>query len=685
MGAAGMVGGGGYGGAGIAGGKTGIRGHLSSGRALLCDGAFGTYYDTLQRGADYPVELANIKNSALVRQIHAEYIESGAGMIRTNTFGANAPNLRCGREALREIIADGLEIARSAAGSDAFVAASIGPVRHPDAEAATLEYRLIAEEFIAAGATMLLFESMDDYGAVLPALAGIRQALALASAGRNDGSGGHGRSDSGQNRANSGHGRNDGGGGQDRANSGQDYADSGHGCAGSDNGGLFIALSFCVNRYGYTDSGLSAKRIVRELSARGEIDCIGFNCGTGPLHLYKALSGIGLGGQKPSIVLPNAGYPDSAGNRYLHQNNIGYFTEWLCRIRGLGIDIIGGCCGTTPQYTKAIRDAMERAPADWAAAPRAVPAAALPADLPATAAAPAQGGRAPAPAGRVPPFFEAAAKARGKIIAAELDPPMTANYTKIMEDAIRLKNMGVDILTFADSPTGRARADSFLIASKVLGETGVAVMPHICCRDKNEIAVRAQILGAHINGIRSVLAVTGDPAPHAAHGSSRGVFSFDSVRLMGLINTMNEDLFAGDPVYFGGAINQSRRNIGAETERLKRKIGAGASWFLTQPVYGDEDIDALLSMKERTGATILCGLMPLISLKNAMFVVNELPGIRVPDGVISQYSEGMGRAEGEETGIRIARGIAARTSSLLDGYYFVLPFNRTHLVSRILA
>jgi homocysteine S-methyltransferase len=279
-----------------------------------------------------------------------------------------------------------------------------------------------------------------------------------------------------------------------------------------------------------------------------------------------------------------------------------------------------------------------------------------------------------------------------------------------MEDAIRLKNQGVDILTFADSPTGRARADSFLIASKVVNETGVRVMPHICCRDKNEIAVRSQILGAHINGIRDVLAVTGDPIPKASRGSVRGVFSFDSVRLMRLIAAMNGELFAKDPIRFGGAVNYTRANLDVEADRILRKAEAGASFFLTQPVYGKRDVETILWLKRRTGAVILVGLMPLIGLRNAVFVKNELPGIRVPDALVERYEResggdgdggdgnaaaaagggnsaaagGAGREAGERIGVEAARDVIRATAAEADGYYFILPFNRVHLVPRIL-
>ena len=272
-----------------------------------------------------------------------------------------------------------------------------------------------------------------------------------------------------------------------------------------------------------------------------------------------------------------------------------------------------------------------------------------------------------------------------KLIAVELAPPLGIDDEKIMDAAFLMKESGVDVLTFPDSPSGRTRADSILMAEKVSRETGMCVMPHICCRDKNAIAMRSQLLGAHINDINNFLVITGDPIPSVVRASVKSVFNFDSVGLMNIISDMNQEQFAGEPVIYGGAINQGRVNFKVELERVKKKMEAGATFFMTQPVFSDEDIDRLRQIKEQTGARILCGIMPFVSLRNATFMKNEMTGINVTDEILSRYRADMSKEEGEETGIQIAREIIAKTTDFVDGYYFSFPFNRVHMLKKIIG
>lgn len=271
-----------------------------------------------------------------------------------------------------------------------------------------------------------------------------------------------------------------------------------------------------------------------------------------------------------------------------------------------------------------------------------------------------------------------------KLIAVELAPPLGSDDAKMMEAAHLLQRSGVDVLTFPDSPSGRTRADSILTAEKVARETGMCVMPHICCRDKNAIAIRSQLLGAHINHIHHFLVVTGDPIPPTMQGGEKSVFHFDSVGLMNMMKDMNEEQFAKAPVCYGGAINQGRRNLEVEIKRVQKKMEAGATFFLTQPVSTVESAERLRHIKEETGARILCGIMPFVSLKNATFMKNEMTGIEVPDEVLTRFRDDMTREEGEQAGIELARDMMKLTEDFVDGYYFSFPFNRVSMLEKIL-
>jgi homocysteine S-methyltransferase len=209
-------------------------------------------------------------------------------------------------------------------------------------------------------------------------------------------------------------------------------------------------------------------------------------------------------------------------------------------------------------------------------------------------------------------------------------------------------------------------------------------MPHICCRDKNAIAIRSQMLGAQLNGIRNMLVVTGDPVPMMARETVKSVFNFDSVGLMKILRDMNDEIFPEKPITYGGAINQGRRNLEVEIGRVKKKMAAGASFFFTQPVFGEEDAARVRQIKEETGARILCGIMPLVSRRNALFMKNEMTGIAVTDAIVAQYPENAAREEGEAIGVRIARQVIRLTEDFADGYYFSFPFNRVYLLEQIL-
>ena len=271
-----------------------------------------------------------------------------------------------------------------------------------------------------------------------------------------------------------------------------------------------------------------------------------------------------------------------------------------------------------------------------------------------------------------------------KLIAVELAPPMNADDEKIMEAAHYLQNHDVDVLTFPDSPSGRTRADAILMAEKVSKETEMCVMPHICCRDRNAIAIRSEFLGAQMNGIYNFLVITGDPVPAMARQTVKSVFQFDSVGMMRIIQDMNEESFDKAPLCYGGAINQNRRNLEVEISRVRKKIESGASFFLTQPVFTMEQAQRLRRIKKETGTRILCGIMPLVSRKNALFMKNEMSGIDIPQELIERYPENGSREDGEKVAVQIAREMMELVDDFADGYYFSFPFNRVYLLEQIM-
>lgn len=573
-------------------------------KKLLFDGAFGTYYAQIYDTREMP-ELANVQYPKRVKRIHKEYIDAGARIIRTNTFASNTASLKLSWEKIQENIRQGYRLAcETAENQPVYVAADIGqiPCENPAGrENVVKEYIEICRTFLEEGANLFVFETFSDMEDIQEALAFIGKQA-------------------------------------------------------------YVIVQFSVNQFGYSQSGLSARKLVQMAEHTEWIDAVGFNCGVGPGHMQQIIRNLRFSGEKKLTALPNAGYPQNISNRMVFdRENMEYFVSKMKDIADDGADMIGGCCGTTPEYIRKMKECISLAPSckvrgkeSYSQSKQEV---------------------------KDSTFF--AGKAGEKLIAVELAPPFGIDDEKLMDAAHLLRKSGADVLTFPDSPSGRTRADSILMAEKVARETGMCVMPHICCRDKNAIAMRSQLLGAYINHIRNFLVITGDPIPSMVRSSVKSVFNFEAVGLMNIINDMNEEHFSNVPICYGGAINQGRRNLDIEIERVKKKMKAGASFFLTQPVSTKDGADRVRRIKEETGVRILCGIMPFVSLKNAVFMKNEMTGIEVTEEVLSRYREDMTREEGEMAGVKLAVDMMRLTDDFADGYYFSFPFNRVGMLERI--
>lgn len=588
-----------------------IREYLKKSK-LIADGSFGTYYSQKYKTVDIP-EYANITASQRISEIHTEYINSGAKLIRTNTFASNTYSLDCSIEEVKGNIKAAYKIAKEAveqSGKEIFIAGNIGPVPavfQPDFEAVEEEYYQIAKTFIDEGADILCFETFTQSEHIMPAIKRIKEEC-----------------------------------------------------------NPFIIVQFCVNQYGYSEAGESAERLVSETAFSKCVDAVGLNCGVGPAHMQQILSRINLNNNCFVTAMPNAGYPLLVRNRVKYADNPIYFASKVNDMALLGADIIGGCCGTTPDYIREVAKTVDLTPTEKSDETSA-------------------NNENEKPVIKKSFFRNADGTIKDKkLIAVELAPPFGADDKKLLEAAHMLKGLGVDVLTFPDSPSGRTRIDSVLMAQKVKNVTGFEVMPHICCRDKNAIAMRSTFLGASINDINNFLIITGDPIPVMARQVVKSVFNFDSVGLMRIADEMNSEALKDSPLTYGGAINQSRRRIESEIKRVQKKMEAGAEFFLTQPVFTAEDAERLRRVKEETGARILCGIMPLVSRKNALFMKNEISGVNVTDEVIERYPENADREDGENVGVELAKEMIAATRDFADGYYFSFPFNRTYLLKRII-
>jgi homocysteine S-methyltransferase len=586
---------------------------------LIPDGSMGTYYSLIKNQDRIISEYANITEPEVIKQIHKEYIKSGARLIRTNTFAANRTVLQRNKEEQRELVIAACQIAKKAVEESStelmiseriWILGDIGPIpENADSNEKDIleEYRLLCDIFLEQGMDGIHFETFSSTNYIEKLAPYIKEK-------RQD---------------------------------------------------MFLLTSFSVNKNGYSAAGISATRLMDKIAQIDEIDACGFNCGIGSGHMHQILQKVTFPEGKNSYAAPNAGYPEQMQNRMVFMDNARYFADNMKRIAELGIDIIGGCCGTTPEYIADINDMLRsNAYTPLVKQPRSRREMAAPAVKENT--------------------FYRLFDSKDKVIAVELDPPYDANIDQVMECAHKLKHSGADIITFADSPMGRSRVDSVLMSIKIAGETQLPVMPHICCRDRNMISMRSTLLGAYIHGIRNMLVVTGDPVPGESRVSTTGVFDYNSVQLMDYIREMNEEHFSDEPIFYGGALNHRRGTVDKVVDRMRRKMEAGAKYFLTQPIYSEEDVMRIRSIKERVDTKILCGIMPLVSYRNALFIKNEISGIHVPDHILNRYNPNMSREEAENVGASIAREIMDMLETVADGYYFMLPFNRVSLMDKIM-
>lgn len=430
----------------------------------------------------------------------------------------------------------------------------------------------------------------------------------------------------------------------------------------------FVLVSFAVLPDGYTREGRYCAELVRRMAQSGVVDAVGLNCVSAPGAMRALVQQLGDAGL-PLSVMPNAGYPVVARAQVRYQGKPEYFARELSRLAAEGVRILGGCCGTTPQHIAALRTALDALPEALPAAPAAKPAATA------------------KPAVETDDVFLRKLRAGQRVIAVELDSPKDADLTAYLEGARRLQAAGADLLTIADCPIARARMDSSLVACRVHRELGMNVLPHMTCRDRNLNATKALLLGLYAEGVREVLAITGDPIPTAERDEVKNVYQFNSRKLAQyIVSLAGEGREMPSPITVFGALNLNARNFEVELRRAAEKLENGMSGFLTQPLLSAQAVENLKKTRETLGerAKILAGILPVVSQRNAIFMENEVNGIHVDEAIIQRF-EGLDRTAGEELGLEVSVQAAKAAAPYADGFYLMTPFNRVALMERLIA
>lgn len=542
-----------------------------------------------QRGGRGAPELANIARPDDVLEIHREYIEAGAQAIKTNTFAANL-GLDGDFDRIKEILEKGWELAKRAAeGENVRVFADLGPIY---SDGAAEEYIRLADVFLDLGARDLLFETLNDAAALKDVIAHIRR----------------------------------------RA----------QGCT--------VIASFAVGQDGYTKTGHYYKTLLTEAEQAGA-DHVGLNCICGPAHMLRLIKDIPTG-RHSLAAMPNAGYPTIVNSRTVYQDNPEYFADKLCEMYAYGADIVGGCCGTTPEHIRLAAELMKKTKRISAPVVESVKR-------------------------RVEkPRFKQA------VIAVELSAPVDTDTEYILSASAKAKESGADFITVPDSPMGKTRANSFMISAMIERRVQIKTIPHVCCRDKNQIAIKGDLLAANIENVDNVLAITGDSVTKTDRNDAKNVFNFNSYKLIEFIRGLNETVFEKRPYNICAALNINAANFGVELERARRKIESGAVCLLTQPIFSEENIKNYLLAKEKLDCRILAGVMLLAGYKNALFLNNEVPGVEIPESVIDSLRD-KGAEETKKICVDYAINIADRVSDGCDGYYIMTPLKKIDFSAQV--
>ncbi len=608
-------------------------------RVVLFDGAMGT--EIYNRGVfiNRCYDEMSLAAPDMVREIHTAYLTAGAEVLTTNTFGAN--RLRLASFGLAEKTVDlnkaAVKLAREVAGDQAWVAGSIGPV---GSRLAPLGKVSPGEAFQAAkeqatilsehGADLIILETFDNLGELWQAVRGVRAATDLP---------------------------------------------------------LVASVTFRTEGLTHAKvSGLSAADVAERLSF-WPIEAIGVNCALGPRAILEVVEDLVPRTELPVIAQPNAGYPQVVDGRTIFLTGSEYMAEYARRLAQKGARGVGGCCGTTPLMIREMRTFLRSiSPAHQGPAPVVARAAESPSEE--------LTGDVPVPVAERTEFARRIAS--GKFcVSVELDPPRGINPDHAVEGAALLYRAGVDVVNIADGPRAVARMGPTALSQLVRQRVPpMETVVHYCCRDRNLLGMQMDLLGAHALGLRNILAVTGDPPKMGTYPDATAVFDIDSIGLISFIQLLNRGLdFSGQPIggktalFVGAGCNPGAVDIGLESERFLRKVDAGAEFFFSQPLFDDSLLERFL---ERTSAAehvpFFVGIMPLVSVRNAEFLHNEVPGMQVPDPVMKAMRAAGSRDQQREVGIAVAREalMACKAHPRIRGVYVYPPFGSYQAVLRLL-
>ncbi len=598
-------------------------------RVILFDGAMGTMLYSRGIFINQCFDNVNLTNPRLVKEIHTAYANAGADVIQTNTFGANPFKLsKHGlRDSLEAINYQGAKLARDVAGDQLYVAGSIGPLGikiEPwgklSREEAQDAFKEQAQALLNGGVDLFILETFSDLSEIQQAILAVRELCDLP-----------------------------------------------------------IIASMTIDEMGNSLYGTATETFTHQLDKWGA-DIIGINCSVGPPAMMEALEKMVHVTKKPIIIQPNAGNPRVVEERNIYLASAEYMAEYAMRFIKGGARLVGGCCGTTPEYIKSMEKSVRML------SPRKQSfIIQIPKEIIEEAT--------PVPREKKSKF--AAKIARGELVTSvEIPPPRGTDPSKILESVETLKEFGVDAINVPDGPRAMCRMGAQHLCIIIEQKTGMETILHYCCRDRNLLGMQSDIMGLFAVGLRNILIITGDPPKLGDYPDATAVFDVDSIGLTNMVNRMNHGVDLGGtkldtPTAFhiGVGVNPGAIDLEHEIRRFEWKVDAGAEFAITQPVFDPQILLDFLPKISHVKIPIIAGVWPLVSLRNAEFMNNEVPGCSVPDVYMERMrkAQEISKEEARAEGIRIAQEAVTRLKEHVQGFQVNAPFGKIEYPMKVLS
>jgi methionine synthase I (cobalamin-dependent)/5,10-methylenetetrahydrofolate reductase len=594
---------------------------------VLLDGAMGSLI--YERGVfiDKCYDELNLSRPDLIRSIHEDYIRSGARVIETNTYGANRYKLKSHNllEQLEEINRKGVELAKEASDGNVYVAGSMGPLGEEIEPWGEISLDQVFDAY-AEQAGFLGKAGVDLF--ILETIQDIREMEQAIKAIRSVSE-------------------------------------------------LPLVAMMTVGEDGKTRYGLDLDDVTCRLLA-SEATVIGLNCTVGPKPMLDFVEQMIAVSDKPICIMPNAGRPQYTDGRMIYLSTPEYFSVYTKRFIDKGVRMMGGCCGTTPEHISKMANALAmkqtRIQHSINIGVKPVTEEPLPDPVP------------------QPEKSKLSKKLSGgeQVVLVEMVPPRSTDITKSLEGAELLKKNRVDAINIPDGPRASARMTGLALAVILEQRVGIETVIHYTCRDRNLLGMQSDLLGATAMGIRNILAITGDPPMIGDYPQATAVFDIDAIGLVHLINNLNHGIDVGekrigDPTAFFTGVGLDPNSVNQENEihRLQMKKDAGAEFIITQPVFDTESLEKFLEKVELDKLYLIAGIWPLVSLRNAEFMKNEVPGVFVPDSVIEYIARYENREDQLKAGIEIARTMVDKVLSFVHGIQVSAPFGKFPLAIQV--